>query len=85
MVAVPYQTFGRFTNSNADDLDRNIDHMEFNSINGEVFIADNKAGKILVADMKKRQLFDVITDHVFSVQSMAFGESGSKVYGYKVS
>ena len=74
MIVVPYQTFGRYTNSYADDLDHNIDLMEFNSINGEVYIANNKARKILVVDIKKREIFDVVSDHILSIKSMAYGK-----------
>lgn len=75
MMSVPYLTFGRFTNSNADDVDKYIDTMVFNSINGEIFFADNKEGKILVADIKNRKVFEVINYHVFNVPSMAYGRS----------
>lgn len=74
MVAVPYQTFGRFTNSFGDQVRFNIDRMEFNSLNGKVYIADNKEKKIIMVDSAKWETFDVVADHIFSVQSMAFGK-----------
>lgn len=74
LVSIPYQTFGRHVNSFADDLDRNIDLMVFNSANGEVFIANDQTKKILSVDMKNHNMFELVTDHIFSIQAMAYGE-----------
>lgn len=74
LVSIPYQTFGRHFNSFADDLDRTIDRMEFNSANGEIFISNDQSKKIFTVDMKKKNMFELVTDHIFSIQSMAYGE-----------
>lgn len=74
LVSIPYQTFGRHVNTFADDLGLDIDQLEFNSVSGEVFVANDQTKKILKVDMENRNVFELVNDHVFSVQSLAYGK-----------
>lgn len=73
LVAIPQQTFGRFVDSVAETMDHWIDHMEFNSLTGELFVAENESRKIIAVDTMNKNTFDLIKDHIFSVKSLAFG------------
>jgi hypothetical protein len=74
IVSIPQKTFGRHETSFADDTEMNVDRMAYNSINGELFFVDNKAKKIMTADMRRKNVFDLVSDHIFYVSSMAYGE-----------
>lgn len=75
IVSVPHQTFGRHVNTIAEDVAQKVDRLAFNSINGEIFIADNQVKKIMTVDTKNNNVFDTIDDHIMSVISLDFGES----------
>jgi hypothetical protein len=80
IVSVPYQTFGGHESSFADEVHQSIDRMVFNSLNGEVFVALNLEGKILTVDLKNFKMFDLVTDHISHVQSMAFDYLANNLY-----
>lgn len=75
IVSIPHQTFGRHMSSFAENVGHNIDRLEFNSLNGEVFVAENTQRKIVTVDMERRVTNDVVSSHVFNVASMGFGKS----------
>lgn len=83
-MSVPQQTFGRHVNSFANIVPFDVDRVEFNSQNGEVFFADSKAGKILIIDLQTHLVFDLVVNHVFSVRSMAYGELNGVSNRFKV-
>jgi hypothetical protein len=74
IVAVPHQTFGRHVSSEAEQVENNIDRLEFNSLNGQFFVADSNLGKIKMVDIVEKKEFDLVNQHILSVKSMAFGE-----------
>lgn len=73
IVSIPHQTFGRHLSSFAENVGHNIDRLEFNSLNGQVFVAENTQRKIVTVDMERRITNDVVSSHVFNVASMGFG------------
>lgn len=74
VVAVPQQTLGRHIPSNARQIENNVDQLEFNSLTGELFVADNKFGRIKTVDMVTGNESILVDQHIMSVRSMAFGE-----------
>jgi hypothetical protein len=74
LVAIPHQTFGRFVDSIAETMDHWIDQMEFNSLTGEIFVAENEARRIVSVDTMNKNTFGLVKDHIFSVKSMGFGK-----------
>jgi hypothetical protein len=48
--------------------------MEFNSLTGEIFVAENEARRIVSVDTINKNTFDLVKDHIFSVKSMGFGK-----------
>lgn len=73
-MAIPHQTFGRHVPSFADDVADNIDHMTFNSLNGQVFITQRNARTISMVDMEKKSMRDLVVDFTTSISTLAFGE-----------
>lgn len=74
IVSIPYQTFGRHSDTFGDDIGENIDQLAFNSKNGEIFVAANKAGKIYTIDMNNKRIFELVNTFIFNISSMAYGE-----------
>lgn len=74
IVSVPHQTFGAHVDSIGEKLESSVDQIAFNSLNGEFFIADNNLRKIKTFSMKSKVEKDLITQHILSVKSMAFGK-----------
>lgn len=74
IVTIPQKSFGRHTNSFADDLLDRIDEMEFNSLTGQVFATQNDGKQIVLVDIEKRKAKELLSDFIGKVSSMAFGE-----------
>ena len=73
IVAVPHQTFGRHLTSDAHEVGILVDVMVFNSITGEIFIAESKFGRIISVNIKNQTESILVDQHILSVKEMAFG------------
>lgn len=74
LVSITQQTFGAHRHSYAEDIETTVNRMEFNSQNGEVFVAVDRGQKILTVDLVNQKVHDLVTDHVVGVMSMGYGE-----------
>lgn len=72
-VSVPFQAFGRHSGNYADNLGSKIDLIAFNSLNGQVFVTQNDASKIMVVDMDLKRNKELVGQHIGRVSSMDFG------------
>lgn len=68
----PYQAFGRNTESTPKRMDHWLDRIEFNSLSGDTFYADNHQHKISVID-SHGESHTLIDDPHLTVSSMSFG------------
>jgi hypothetical protein len=74
IAAVEHQTFGRHTASDAQEVKGLADIIEFNSLNGQIFVAESQLGRIIAVDMKNKLETPIVNQHVLNVKAMAFGE-----------
>jgi hypothetical protein len=74
IAAIQHQTFGRHTPSDAQGVKGSADIIEFNSLNGQIFVAETQLGRIVAVDMKNKLETEIVNQHVLSVKAMAFGE-----------
>lgn len=74
IVAIPHQTFGRHVTSDAQEIGSLVDLLEFNSLSGQVFVAESKLAKIVTVDMKSQIESVLVDQHLLSVKAMAFGK-----------
>lgn len=68
-----YQSFGRHEKNEAKKNQLWFDRMEFDTLTGRIFYADNYEHKICYLDIDKNS-FDLVTDHILQVTSLTFGK-----------
>lgn len=79
LFVIPQQRFGR-TEIKSVELDKHIDCLTFNSLNGEVFIFDSFHLKIYTVDLNNGNVFTLVDSHVMGVSSMAFDYLANNLY-----
>ncbi|XP_039439159.2 putative vitellogenin receptor [Culex pipiens pallens] len=80
LVRLDMQTFGRHELSKGDAFQFFISRMVFNSINGELLVADNVQKAIFAVDLKSKASRKLIGDGIGNVSAMAFDYLGNNLY-----
>ncbi|XP_055587745.1 putative vitellogenin receptor [Uranotaenia lowii] len=80
LVKLDMQQFGRHEITNGDAYSFYISKMAFNSITGEIFVADNFQKVIFVVDPKTKKTRQLISDNLGTVTSMSFDYLGNNLY-----
>ncbi|KAG5684646.1 hypothetical protein PVAND_013864 [Polypedilum vanderplanki] len=75
----PYKAFGRSIETEPKIVEDWFDRMEFNSLNGDIFYADNYKGKIMVLDTYGDSHV-LVEDKHLSVSSMSFDYLANNLY-----
>lgn len=74
LVKLETQTFGRHESSQADAYQIFFHRMAFNSITGEIFVADNRQKAIFTVDPKTKSSQKLITTGIGNISALAFGK-----------
>ncbi|XP_019544975.3 putative vitellogenin receptor [Aedes albopictus] len=80
LVKLETQTFGRHESSQADAYQIFFHRMAFNSITGEIFVADNRQKAIFTVDPKTKSSQKLITTGIGNISALAFDFLGNNLY-----
>lgn len=69
-----HQEFGKHGEGNGKTLPIFISKMAFNSLNGEVIIADNIQGSIYSYNLKTSKLTELVVHNIGNISALAFGK-----------
>lgn len=64
---------GRHGKLAAYHVDEHVDKLVFNSLNGELFVADNNLGAIFTLNLESTITTKLISDHIGFISDLAFG------------
>lgn len=79
LVTFEHQSFGRHEDGEGKMLNYQIDKMAYNSISGDVIVADNLHKVIVQISLKNYTTKEIISKHIGNVTGMSFGK-----YLYKI-
>lgn len=72
-VALEHQSFGRHDDAEGKTVSFNIDKMAYNSLKGNVLVADNTDKVIYDVNLKTYAAKKIIDDNIGNITAMAFG------------
>lgn len=75
-----HQEFGKHSDGTGKTLPIFISKMAFNSLNGEVIIADNIQGSIYSYNLKTFKLTELVVHNIGNISAIAFGEAHEYYY-----
>jgi DNA-binding beta-propeller fold protein YncE len=73
-VLKQYRTFGRLDIGSPEVSYAYISRLAYNSLTGEVFVADNKRKTIYLLNLKTKVVQELVTIGIGEVSAMGFGE-----------
>lgn len=73
LLKVDVQSFGRHDVTKEDAFGFQIHRMAFNSITGELFVADNVQKIIYAVDLKSKESRKLVSDGIGNITALAFG------------
>ncbi|XP_058833959.1 putative vitellogenin receptor [Topomyia yanbarensis] len=80
LVRLDIPAFGRHETSKGDAFQFTISRMVFNSITGELFVADNIQKVIFTVDIKAKTSRKLITTGIGNISALAFDYLGNNMY-----
>lgn len=78
LISFEHQSFGRHNDGEGRLLQININKMAFNSLNGEVFVADNERQGIYTVNLETGDVKRIIWDKIGNVSALSFGKIWTK-------
>ncbi|XP_052899994.1 putative vitellogenin receptor [Anopheles moucheti] len=80
LVTLKHRPFGRYETGRGEQLFPTISRMAFNSLNGEVFIADNKQKAIYTVELVSLRTKRLVSDGIGMISALAFDYLSNTLY-----
>uniref|UniRef100_W4VRI0 Putative yolkless n=1 Tax=Corethrella appendiculata TaxID=1370023 RepID=W4VRI0_9DIPT len=80
LISLKHQKFGRHELGTADSYPLKADRMSFDSLSGDIFVADNSQGVIFTVNLTSKHSKPLITTDIRNISALAFDYFANNLY-----